>query len=292
LELQGSLLRKIHGAGRTDEWLINKPSVPLAQVLHRRRLTTKMKMSLAYTLARSVWRYYDSDWMKSEWTCKTIHLMLQSSASLKYHFVDASKPCSTVRFQATKDTIPMRYDIPELVHEYPRVVALGLLLINIALTSYEEGVTTVAQTQQQKANADWMTGWSILEQDKSWPDLGTADAARQRLRTVYRTATQSCFEPEIFREVRRSSGSTGGAKEAQRHRKILYERVVRPLKDIIADMGWTDSLDEFDPIEFDDADTASIRKGPLQLPRQVNSAYCNAKLFDDEMPLDGHTSDR
>ncbi|KAF1828140.1 hypothetical protein BDW02DRAFT_280599 [Decorospora gaudefroyi] len=55
LKLQESSLLRLHEAGETDQELIDKPSVSLAQVLHQHRLSTKMKISLAYTLARSVW---------------------------------------------------------------------------------------------------------------------------------------------------------------------------------------------------------------------------------------------
>lgn len=294
----------------TDQELINRPSVSLAQVLHQNCLSPKMKISLAYTLARSVWQYYDSDWMGSGWTCKTIHFMLEKSTDVKWSYVDASKPCFTVQFQSTNDTIPECYEIPDVVHRYPRALALGMLLIDIARKSYDEGIAAVEQTQQYRANTDYLTGWRFIKNDPNWPYLGTADLARQRLRMVYKAATQRCFEKDIFKDVPGSTNVLDRSVEKEEHRKILYEKVVWPLEGIIADMGWTCSLDKSVAIKFDEANTHASRLpkqsssallgtnitrllvpgGSLPFQGHDNSVGFNAALFDDEMPLDGHTS--
>jgi hypothetical protein len=72
LKVSESSLLRLHEPDETDQVLMNKPSVSLAELLQQHRLSTKTKIGLAYTLARSVWQYYDSEWMGSGWTCKTI----------------------------------------------------------------------------------------------------------------------------------------------------------------------------------------------------------------------------
>jgi hypothetical protein len=310
--LESSLLR-LHEAAETDQFLLSKPSVSLAQILQQHHLSTKMKIGLAYTLARSVWQYYNSDWMGSGWNCDTIHFMLENSMNPMHSCFHASKPCFTVRFQSTAQSLPERYDLPMIIHKYPRMLALGILLIDLARASYEEGSPTTSQTQQQKANTDYMRGRYVCERDQSWPDLGTADAARLRLRTVYKAATQSCFDINVFKNVSSSSIPTDESDEAEEHRKILYEKVVSPLEDIIDEMGWTDTLGHVEAIKFDDTvlleSASSIRtrsalytqerarssaqqrtsRHSSQSREQHSPVHHKASLFDDEMPMDGHT---
>jgi hypothetical protein len=317
LKVFDSSLLRLHEPAETDQVLISKPSVSLADILQQHRLSTKMKIGLAYTLARSVWQYYDSEWMGSGWTCDTIHFMLEDSMGLMYSCVHSSKPCFTVQFQSSTQNLPVCYDLPLVIHKFPRVLALGILLVDIARASYEDDrSSTTSQTQQQKANTDYMRGRYFCEKDRSWPDLGTADAARLRVRTVYKAATQSCFDINTFKNISSSTGLIDNSAEAEEHRRILYEKVVFPLEDIIDEMGWTDSLGHVDTIKFDEAvlhKSTSIRKsrlspseqerarspasqrasGPSLLSRRQDSpAYPNAALFDDEMPIEGYTPEQ
>ena len=316
LKVSESSLLRLHEPDETDQVLMSKPSVSLAQVLQQHRLSTKMKVALAYTLARSVWQYYDSEWMGSGWTCKTIHFMLEGSTDSKHSCVHASKPCFTVQFQSGTQGLPQRYDLPQIIHKYPRVLALGMLLVDIARTSYDGGISKKGQTQQQRANTEYMMGRTICEKDQSWPDLGTADAARQHLRTVYKTATQSCFDKNIFKEVQSASGPKDKSVEAEEHRKILYERVVWPLEDIIDEMGWTQSIGQIDAIKFEEAlqpnstspqraSSAPLshdrshspamqraRSASSKLQQQDIPEYHKSALFDDESLTQGHTPER
>jgi hypothetical protein len=313
LKVQDERLQRLHEADRTDQVLLPIPSVSLAQVLRRYDLSMKMKMSLAFTLAQSVWQYYDSDWMRTSWTPETIQFMLERSAQGNHPSVYIHKPCFYVRFQDSTECIPERFDIQNIVHKYPRLLGLGLLLVNIGRTSYLEGSSNRTQNEVEKRNDDYMTGWLTIERDQDWPDLGSADAARLRLRTVYKAVTQSCFDMNIFRDVPSSTNPRDESVEIEEHRKILYERVVWPLQKIIDEMGWTHSLGHIDAIKFDNAVLPNLTSsqnyhqipfhqnralsaamqrlsgGSSLLQRQDSLAYHKAALFDDEMPVEGHT---
>lgn len=316
LRVRESSLIRLHEPDETDQVLINKPSVSLAQVLHQHRLSEKMKINLAYTLARSIWQYYDSDWMGSPWTCETIHFMLEGSHLSRQSCIDATKPSCTVHFQAGAERLPERYNIP-VIHKYPRVLALGMLLIDIGRTPYEQGSLAVATTQVERVNTDYMWGRRISERDPKWPDLGIADAARQRLRTVYKTATQSCFDKNIFGDALVPASPKDGSVDVEEHRRILYERVVWPLEEIIADTGWTHSLDHIEAIPWiHEAVSHGLRasekidptppttskarsptrqsasKGSMQSDQHYHPERRNVVLFDDEMPPDGHSTER
>lgn len=308
----GSSLLRLHDPDETDQVLINKPSVSLAQVLQQHRLSTKTKVGLAYTLARSVWQYYDSEWMGSGWTSKNIHFMLESSDDFMHSCVYASKPCLTVQFQSRTESLPERWTLPGILHRYPRVLALGTLLVEIAHASYDGEIPTISHTQVHKANNEYMKGRKTCYSNPSWPDLGTADAARLRLRTVYKTATQSCFD---FKNVISSTNPEDIGIETEKHRKDLYEKVVEPLEDIIDEMGWTHSLTHIEAIEFNEANSpanstpklcttpfvndrswfAAMQRASSDSPRlqrQDNLEYHETVLFDDGMPVAGHNPER
>ncbi|RYO12776.1 hypothetical protein AA0111_g12455 [Alternaria arborescens] len=271
-----------------------------------------MKISLAYTLARSVWQYYNSDWMGSGWTSNTIHFMLETFSTSNHSYIDVSKPCFTVQFQTATGIIPEYDGSKGVVHPHPRVVALGMLLVHVANTSYDEDTAAVLETHACEANKRYAKGRRALR-DQNWPDFGIADAARQRLRTDYKTATESCFDRMIFRDIQ---SSQSGADQVEEHRRILYERVVCPLEEIIGDMGWMHSLDKIDVIKFGKmtnrdeesyhqpksallsyniSRAAVLENGSViesvQQPRHRISPPCsNAAFFDDDLPPDGHTS--
>jgi hypothetical protein len=98
---------------------------------------------------------------------------------------------------------------------------------------------------------------------------------------------------------------------------MLFDRVVWPLEKIIDELGWTHSLEHIDAIKyFGDAfppeskftqkaspapfnkeelpspATHRASRGVPRLQRQESSAYDQAVLFDDEMPVEGHTPER
>ena len=315
LRLQNGSFVELCDPDVPDQRLVHEPGISLAQILQQQRLTPKMKINLAYTIARSVWQYYDSDWMGSGWTSRNIHFMLERSKRSDHSYVNSSAPCLAAEFQNTQDTIPVYHGISHLIHRYPRVLFLGMLLIDIAHSSYEDEIMDANQTQQYKANKDYLKGLDILKNDSQWPALGTDDAARSDVRGAYRAATESCFDLKIFKSDTTSSSSSIADVGVKEHREILYERVVWPLEEIIADMRWTESLSELNAIEMNLASAqdliksrrldpvplyeaasrvslpkgSGVRKASSRSRRTVNSAYHDSALFDDEIQSDDGT---
>lgn len=58
-------------------YLLKASSVSLTTVLEKRKLEgdDQLKLLLSYLLAKSIWQFYDSEWMKRDWTKDSIHFM-------------------------------------------------------------------------------------------------------------------------------------------------------------------------------------------------------------------------
>jgi hypothetical protein len=118
-----------------ERLLEEAPSISLSAVLERYSLTPKMKVALAYILARSVWQFYDSDWMKTKWTSETIEFIRECKPSndCEPECLYAWKPYFSIKFSEDDSEFPEYSDADGKIHRYPRVLALGIILVEIGL---------------------------------------------------------------------------------------------------------------------------------------------------------------
>lgn len=304
LQANGDDLLRLHDAVETDQVLSEHSSFSLSQLLSTSSLTTRMKLVLALTLAHSVWQFYDSDWMRSRWTCESVQFMVEMTSS-QARGLHAGKPCLSAKFHDHDDDdgIPEYIDQPNIIHRYPRILALGMLLLEIGRERYVPPTAPKTLSIPARLNRDFTAG-KQAEKDKDWPHLGHADTAREQLRHIYKTATMSCFDREIFRNTNLpAQPQINRGSDIELHRAMLYERVVYPLKKVISDMGWDTSLDAIEaielghvrnpePIENVPSETSSSRTNLPSARRNEGPSYLKAALFDDEMPEEGHTPER
>ncbi|KAI8269269.1 putative subtilisin [Colletotrichum sp. SAR11_239] len=100
--VQDSELRRFHDGFPVGQDVESGPSISLQSILRIGRLSNRMKLVLAYIVARSYWQYYDSPWMNSPWTSDTIHFLCESQwadGSLSTGALYASKPYFVVEFE-------------------------------------------------------------------------------------------------------------------------------------------------------------------------------------------------
>jgi hypothetical protein len=135
LQARGDDLLRLHDRATTDQFLCQYPSVSLAYMLSTYSLTPRMKLVLAFTLAHSVWQFYASDWMKSGWTCESVQFLVEKTG-LESEGVHAGKPCLFVKFHDIEDGLPECTAEADMIHKYPRVLALGMLLLHIVHHRY------------------------------------------------------------------------------------------------------------------------------------------------------------
>ncbi|PNP40736.1 hypothetical protein THARTR1_11238 [Trichoderma harzianum] len=203
-----------------------------------------MKASLAYILAQSVWQFYDSDWMKTRWTSETIQFMWEHSSpqDKTAPSLFPAKPYFSVRFgEDDNDACEWSSTFNEL-HRYPRVRALGILLVEIGndlpLPEPEEELTHLLQI-----NKAWSWAWGKSNEKKAWPNFDYPK---------YRIAVKNSLDPDIFSAAPFDPEASEGkmAEGLKKRRKVLYDKVVFPLEELLTGTGWKEGLQKDDePVE-------------------------------------------
>ncbi|KAF2633126.1 hypothetical protein BU25DRAFT_89210 [Macroventuria anomochaeta] len=182
--------------------LRNEPSISLAEVMSRYALTRKMKLALAFTLARSMWQYYDSEWTKREWSAESIHFMTELKAPNWQTTVITCRPSLMTSFTnvETHKLVEEYADLRPVCHNYPRILALGLLLVRIGWDDHIPFTnhSTSPAMSQRKLNDECSEGHDMCE-ESSWPRLGPCDPAGDNIRKRYKAATEACFDNKALR---------------------------------------------------------------------------------------------
>lgn len=155
LLVQGGHLHRPHEVTETDQTIEHSPSISLANLLETHRLSNKMKIVLAYILARSVWQFYSSEWMKTRWLTNSIHFMPENGKELgaKHEALFACKPCFAFQF-GENDRGFTEYVSGLVLHRYPRILALGISLIEIGQHSSTAEPRNHDQAVNEKINDD------------------------------------------------------------------------------------------------------------------------------------------
>lgn len=278
LNVQAGQLRDKEEIDEVDQYILHQPSIPLAKALQLRRLSTRMKIALSYILAQSFWQFYNSDWMKSRWTSEFIHFMLEKSfddvRDSEQPKIKACNPCYSFRFNDSDSDFTEYCVAPKIRHRYPRVLALGILLLEIGGEAPPPEVDVGLSQDQSivlKINNDWATGKSVLK-SRRWPDFDFKLSGV--IAQTYKTVVANCFDEDIFK-IEADQGSEQGIED---RRTIFYERIVYPLNKLLRDMGWLDNLEAIEPIELTQREEQPSRiqsMAPLQFHSFVNRTALN-----------------
>jgi hypothetical protein len=126
------------------------PSVSLATVLEKRKLDgdDQLKLLLSYLLAKALWQFYDSNWMTRDWTKHSIHFMrecLSGSPEPQEIIILIDKPffAAELSRNPSQPCPPSQCEsscgndstdgFPSATHPYPKILALGIMLLEIEL---------------------------------------------------------------------------------------------------------------------------------------------------------------
>ncbi|KAL6823407.1 hypothetical protein V8C40DRAFT_248013 [Trichoderma camerunense] len=252
-EIEARLRLRIHN-GQLPRSLHPKPPIQtierdqgmsLATVLREYHVTAKMKVTLAYILAQSAWISYDSDWMDIHWTSETIHFMRQYSRiqGKGESEIYLTNPHFSARFTGeNKDHREATSAIGE-IHRYPRVRALGIMLVEIGLGPLlsQPDNEHANLTQAAKANQAWAAAKRHSDSQDSWPEFDYGN---------YRRAVQNCLHPGIFRDAPFDPDASNIelARGLVRRRKIFHDQVVSPLEQLVHGTRWYEDRQKIGPL--------------------------------------------
>jgi nucleoside phosphorylase len=179
------------------------------------RLSNRVKITLAYILAKSVWQYYNSSWMTVPWTHENIHLINERgnlSQNTKPH------PYFITKLREPDKNVEDFYDAEDLMHMYPNVLALGILLIEIA---------TNQPYKDYKGSYRWDK--TVINEYYNWAwTKANKSNLKKSINTVYEGVVDSCLKTDLFEENQFDLSIPPTNSETRQ--SIIYRKIVLPLK--------------------------------------------------------------
>ncbi|EJP63535.1 Peptidase S8/S53, subtilisin/kexin/sedolisin [Beauveria bassiana ARSEF 2860] len=229
-------------------------SIPLVEVLERNCLGPQSKLLLAYTLAKSVWQFYDSDFMRIYWTTESIHLFeekereeedddeSENDEGGRERSVDWAPyyafPFEDMREVETVERLPLG----KFIHRYPHVLALGLLLYELGLKRRSKKRIKPgepATTPEKRINDNAKRIRTGVTSDK-WPNIGLKhpESLEKYRIIVANCASESVFRPPTTEDATKTPLQMEEELHIEERRAMLYRKVVVPLKELLRDAGW------------------------------------------------------
>ena len=231
------------------------PTIPLSTALSDYCMTEKMKLVLAYTIAHSIWRYYNSDFMNSRWSTDAIHFLKERTPDRSTR-IYASNPCYAVPLPSSEGPV-LEYHEGVVAHRYPRILALGNLLLDIGRRRPIPSPPRFSRDEaDQQINHDCAMYNRTIKNDDGWPYLGGLKVSG--VRKSYKDITQACFDRKLFlpqtslisgKARAKDSKHAGPDQEAEERRAIIYERIVAPLEELLEGLDFIRTLDKMEPME-------------------------------------------
>ncbi|KAK8068573.1 hypothetical protein PG996_007685 [Apiospora saccharicola] len=130
----------------SSRWVFDQPSISLGQLLERlsqstTEFTEKRKEVLSWLLAKSVWQYYSSPWMQEPWNKERVHFLLERRHTEGHEvagiFVNEPLLSVSIARPSCQETIKPKQGRPRSllkpVHQIPKLLALGVMLVEIQL---------------------------------------------------------------------------------------------------------------------------------------------------------------
>ena len=302
----GIIRGRLHVSDPSNEGIerfVIPPSMALSTVLQEHRLDTRMRVTLGYILARSVWQYYNSDWMKCVWTSETIHFITEHNIEDATTDLYITKPYLTVQFD---ETSRIDNNSTGAVHQDPTILALGIMLVEIGRGTALQRPTNLYPNSSSsgKLNSDWTQASILVNSKKLWPgfDSTTANSSLQmtELELGYRQAVKNCLDPKLFKK-RAINPNENQAKDMKQSHEVLYQSVVAVLETLMRDSKYMDDIDNEDAARLGERQqlTKSVAQAPsvvfLEDPIQLKDRSRAEKWLDRvdllqrKMKLDIHS---
>ncbi|KAK3382918.1 hypothetical protein B0T24DRAFT_645438 [Lasiosphaeria ovina] len=205
----------------------------LGQVLEQFNMRHGMRPVLAYVLAKAVWYYYDSEWMSMSMTEDSVYFMGEILEDEVTYFF---KPYLSAQLppEGGNQIIECR-QVVGMIHKYPRVLALGIMLVEIA---------TGRQFEVEGHPDHWdpkTVNQQLLSLKKH---LNSGEFHEDCRFPRYKAAVSKCLDPMLFRNA--PFNHRKPAENLEQRRSILYSEIVDPLRQLIEGTGWDAELDEIE----------------------------------------------
>jgi hypothetical protein len=228
-----------------------------------------MKTLLSFLLARSVWQFYHSDWMKDGWSKETVHFMLEHRPPIS-RVIFINEPFLRARFKRplVDQTTPKPERPMFTTHMYPKVLALGVMLLEVELGRPIEEFRSPDSHNLDETNALHLAACNALNDETVWPPAAAF--------TDIKNVIEICITPDIDR--------LGTNQKEVRHQ--LYQHVVAILEGFFQ-RAWEHTPDKckVDPITPDKPRTApTASPGPFLDLNPPIAPFARTNCSQDQSP--------
>ncbi|UKZ78126.1 hypothetical protein TrVFT333_005860 [Trichoderma virens FT-333] len=263
--------------------------ITLTTVLQKYTLQLKDKIQLAHMTAQAFWQFYDTELLYSKWNSDCILFMPEQHKGVRRV---PNKPYISIQFEVSEECQDEYLSEYSLLHRYPRILALAIMLIEIGLgRSLQLRQCDGLATQ---VNADFDVACQGLDELKKtpWENFGNKD--------VFIQAIVNCLASNNYRPVGITDGTIPRSEQGQygresleisQRRGVFYDKVVWPLQ-WLAEVGFPGDQSASYLLENQGSpqlprslSTRQDHTEDIQLPSvQFNGGNCiNTKLWLDDL---------
>ncbi|KAK5989428.1 hypothetical protein PT974_10947 [Cladobotryum mycophilum] len=199
----------------------------LSNILLKYRLTIKDKVVLAYTIAQAYHQFYDSDLMRTKWTSETIWFMPTGSEGNQMPL----RPYLSFPFGTSGIPEEDFIDDGQLIHRHPRILTIGILLLEIGLSKKFPLIVRKSKVSQVNWDHQLATNWLGELKNVNWNGV--------RSKSYFDSAVKYCLDSrelgsQFSKPIHPKPSSSKTLPNEQdgilARRKKFYNHVVRPLK--------------------------------------------------------------
>jgi hypothetical protein len=225
--------------------------ISLNDIIGTRKLKPRMKLYLSFLLIRTFWQYCESRWMRHDWSKESVHFMLDSVdgrpkfVSVQEPFLQAcfdkndsgakmTKPikhCPSSRQSKTRNVTLHRAGPRPRTHQYPSLLGLGIMLLEIELDEKLEHLKPPGGEDPDIVNIRHDMAARVLRDPNLWPPKDIWQAVKRPI--------EVCITAD--------SHALGNSGKDLRHN--FYQNVLCPSKAFLA-ATWPDTdYQRLEPIE-------------------------------------------
>lgn len=263
-------------------FLRSSMGIRLDDLIGTGKLGDKMKLSLSFLLVRTFWQYCESDWVQDDWSKKSVHFMLDTVDGYP-KVISIHEPFLQTRFNKSDHGDKMLQSTEQSkssnrkkkfrkntshgtkvrtrTHQYPKLLALGIMLLEIELDRKLESLTSRNGEDSDIVNIRHSMATKVLNDQDLWPPKDIWKSVKESIEICIKADT------EVL----------GNVEEDLRHN--FYRRVVGPFKAFLA-LAWSDAdYQRMDPVAIDNAPPSpspAAQHGASIDPLQADEANCDA----------------
>lgn len=277
------------------EWLPDVEAVPLASLFSRSGLylLDKSKAILAMLAAKATWEFYDSDLLAQGLTSETVQFICEKRSGISGVFIN--EPMLLIQYMKEDGTSigdgksDSRLAMPssEIIHEMPRILALGILLLELEtrkpMMTHREN-RRLCPPGPFNINTDYKIACKLIATGSDASESIISDI--EPLSPLRKILPLCITAGSLERKIQENISARGLAKPASQVNKqnvlrsVIYSELVRPLEDWV---NRYDNLDSIKPMyEVSDAPAGPRSERPPKQPQTTSQAKSQANVAEND----------